>query len=153
MPTPELSSRVGGRSFSASGFSGPSVTFIQNLSEFPDVVRRRSATAPYDARAGIEQLRDSSGHLFGRLLIYNFQILEDRGSGIRLSHDRQTGNRAISPHSVRCELHIDTGTAIERENIATVFDHEFCSHFRTGPHHGANLIAFNHSIESHGANH
>src|SRR3990172_6562289 len=114
MPTPEPSSLMEGRSFSASWFSGPSSTFsngspgtIEYLPELSNVGGGRPAAAADDGNTGFEELLEASGHLLRRLLVDDFHVLEDRKPGVRLRHDGKARHRSIAFRDIDGEPHID----------------------------------------------
>src|SRR3989304_5379772 len=128
MPTPEPSSWTGGRSFSASLFSGPSSTLcpapIQYLPELSDVGGGRPAAAADDSDAGVEECFETLGHLLGSFLVQDLHVLEGWKPGVRLRQDGEARDRSIALRGIDGAPHVDARPAVEGHDVAAGLRHE-----------------------------
>src|SRR3972149_1575049 len=117
MPTPEPSSLTGGRSFSASLFSGPSSTLCPGTTQYPpelaDGGGGRPAAAADDSDAGVEECFETLGHLLGSFLVQDLHVLEDWKPGVRLRHDGEARDRSIPRSAIDGAPHVDARPAVE----------------------------------------
>src|SRR3972149_1200154 len=141
MPTPEPSSLTGGRSFSASLFSGPSSTLspgtIHYLPELSNVGGGRPAPAADDRDVSFGECFEALGHLLGRFLVKDLHVLEDRKPGVRLRHDGEARDRSIALRGIDGVPHVDARPAVESPDGAAGPPHELRRLLGARPHHRA----------------
>ena len=77
----------------------------------------------------------------GVSLVNDFHVLNDGKPGIRLRHDRKLARFPIELHGVRGECHVDTGAAVEGDDVRAFLDHEHRRLLGARAHHRADVVA------------